>query len=139
MSAAGTREKLRTACGVREVAMTYLSIDMTEAEASRFTFNPHPKTARGGWMGSSDTTSAGPICYLKNRMAEERFVVGVGMAEDDDILPIVYVTRGRHEVATICNVARSRMFRTPLVVYPIDLIAGRVAGLANCLFAEAKR
>ncbi|MCC6154852.1 MAG: hypothetical protein IT367_13885 [Candidatus Hydrogenedentes bacterium] len=131
MSASGTAELLSTAAGVQEVARVFLSIDLPLEEAAGFTNQigtfAH-KSLRGGWMGSKHGTSCGPVALLKNQLYAAG-VVGEGLAgADDDILPVVFVTKGRKSVAQICNVARSRMFRTPLVVEPIDLNAYRVAG-----------
>ena len=125
MSAAGTRELLSTAVGVQQVARCYLSVELSERDAARFCV-----TLQGGvgWMNTNYTTSVGPVVWLKSRLLEAGILRAA--VPDDDILPLTFVTtRDSEQVARICNVARSKMFDTPLVVYPINLVSGRVTGL----------
>ena len=45
----------------------------------------------------------------------------------------------RKREVIISPVARSKMFRTPLVVFPIDLTSGRVSGLRCRLVVTRER
>jgi hypothetical protein len=127
MSASGTRERLRTIEGaISEAASIGVTISRDQA---RLCLVPSGGCTRN-WMGSREAVSVGPIVYFRNRLAElGNTEFGTGAAEDTDDLPIVFSQKGRgRNRAWICDVARSKMFRTPLIVFPIDLTALKVAG-----------
>jgi hypothetical protein len=132
MSASGTVELLRTPSGVKRVAYDYLGVSLDDSTAALVGLPPI--TTPFGWASNRDGVSAGPVIWLKLRLMELG-KVGKALAEDDS-LPIAFVgRRGRNgrQLATICSVARSRMFNTPLMVYPIDLKSGRVSGMRKRL------
>ena len=129
MSASGLREQLCTVDGVIAAAKVF-DIELTPEQARRCVL--FPRGDKFGWQQHPNAVSAGPIVFLKNRLRElghDEF--GVGLAEDDS-LPLVFTTKegSRKRVASICDVARSKMFRTPLAVCPIDLNAMRVSGFS---------
>lgn len=136
MSASGTRERLATVDGVISVAHDYFGIDVTRSTAKKCVLSlPHEKAASDaeiacgfGWMVSPLATSSGPLTYLKSRLLElgnlDTSIVGA----EDDSLPFVHKTVGRKTMLAICSVARSKMFRTQKIIFPIDITSLRVAG-----------
>lgn len=65
------------------------------------------------------------VSWVKSRLNEAHLLPGTGLASEADDLPMVE----RDGIACIPSVARSKMFLTNLVVAPIDLASGRVAGM----------
>lgn len=125
-----SKQMLATVEGVIALAHEQCSVDLTEQQASQFVrvFPDSHLRANYDWMTYRDTTSVGPVCWLKNRLREAGLLGLAQGAVDDDILPIVHVTVGGRLVARICEVARSRMFSTPRIVEPINWTAWLVAG-----------
>lgn len=84
-----------------------------------------------GWMHDDDASSCGSVVYAKARLNEQRQLWDGPPDEPDDV-PLMMVGNRKREVI-ISPVARSKMFRTPLVVFPIDLTSGRVSGIRQRL------
>lgn len=124
MSASGTRERLQTVEGVMAEA-SRIDIELSPEQARRCLVPRGAVTNDCRWMNNPNAVSTGPLVYLRNRLRELDCAFGRGLAEDDS-LPLTFRTKGRKLVLDICDVARSKMFRTPLVVYPIDITAMRV-------------
>jgi hypothetical protein len=126
MSASGVREKLRTVAGVQEVAKVYYDITLTDAQAALLVMRFDTTSRHFGWTTNPDAVSAGPLIALKNRM--RAMIPDIDGGAEDDALPLAFVSRGsgRKRELRICAVARSKMFRTVRLVFPIDLTAARV-------------
>lgn len=125
MSASGTAEKMATAAGVQEVARCYLGILLDIATAERFTMPVRPANPHGFWS-CGFAVATGPVAWLKIRLLEIGFYNKVGAEEYDD-LPLTYEREGKGRAYLhVGKFARSKMFRTVQVVYPIDLVALRV-------------
>lgn len=78
-----------------------------------------------GWANHPDGTSGGPVAWVKSRLGEMgAFKAGMPDEPDDSM----FMLKGKRLV--ISPIARTKMFNTPLVVFPIDLNACRVAGRA---------
>lgn len=133
MSASGVREKLNTIDGVIEIAKTYLSLDVdakTAKKCLRYR-NGNVDAVNCGWCNSAYAVSAGPIVWLKNRLHDCGFLSCDPPEEHDDV-PIFFRKIRNKTVAVFSEIARSKMFRTPLVVFPIDLTASRVSVKPYC-------
>lgn len=126
MSASGVRELLSTTAGVVRVAREYLSLDLTESLALRYVASWESDDDSDGWCVADNAVSLGPLVYLKSRLREDGIFAACPPEEPDDV-PIMFKKVGRKCYAVFDDVARSKMFRTPLVVYPIDLTAARVS------------
>lgn len=129
MSASGMRERLGTAAGVIEYAAS-IDIKITPEQAEKCTVPPPPDRPSASssllWLEHPHAVSTGPITFVKNRLRE---VVGSDGLAEDDSLPLIFKRgRGKRTYLEICPVARSKMFNTPLYVYPIDLTALIVSG-----------
>jgi hypothetical protein len=80
-------------------------------------------------LGGNDSTSSGPIIWILNRLCEREQMPRCGCPDEADDVPLFFVKAGRKTFLRMSPVARSKMFNTPLVVYPIDLVALRVSHL----------
>lgn len=124
MSASGVRERMATAEGSMRVCREYAGLEVNIHQAPVLAHRPN---GCAGWMDASETTSAGCVVWIKERL-RERGLLGVGLAVDDGYMPALVEDRyGRMRVPMV---ARSKIFRTNLrVIEPIDLTTGMVAGL----------
>ena len=84
-----------------------------------------------GWMNDHNASSCGSVVYAKARLNEQRQLWDGPPDEPDDVPLMMCGKRKGHVI--ISPVARSKMFRTPLVVFPIDLTSGRVSGIRQRL------
>jgi len=130
MSASGTVERMRTAAGVVAVAMDYLGVSLSLEAAERYTYSVD-LGCDNSWRNCRNSVSAGPVVDLKSRLLADGFFQITPPDEPDD-LPIMYrIKPGCRKAmeAVIAPVARSKMFRTHLIVEPINLVSWRVAGM----------
>ena len=114
--AAREQQIIRSQDALRDYVLSRFGV---EANLTPCTF------ATAGWATNPYATSAGPIVWVKSRM-QEAGLLPAGMPDEPD--DAMFTIKGKRLV--ISPVARSKMFRTPLMTFPIDLNACRVAGIS---------
>ena len=136
MTASGAAEKLGTIEGVIELARVYLGVVLDRRIAERYVkpFVPNvqlvaPTSIGWSWSSSPTGVTAGPIIYLKNRLIADGFYDQPQPSEAEDFLPLIKISGESKSgyVVDIAPVARSKMFTTQKLVFPIDLTAARVS------------